>query len=174
MSIAETILLVSSITVALGIIFTALKMGWVILRKMDQLSLLLGEMVKQLGNTPNAFQILEQIIAQFRTNSGSSLKDQINNIENAIVNLTELAKQNKQTTSIIASEVETVRELSALRDRQGAIERARIMSLIQYLEGGVAVSAASSLKAEETAIKVADDLSRRDKVVAAAAHPEKK
>lgn len=34
-----------------------------------------------LGATPQAFNVLDEIVAQFRTDSGSSLKDQVNRLE---------------------------------------------------------------------------------------------
>ncbi len=162
MSIPEIILLIASIIVALSVIFTAFRKIRRGLRKVDQLLLLLDDMTVNFTRTPNAFQILEQIIAEFRTNSGSSLKDQINTIEKAIIGLTEVAKRNEQAAAILESNVETVRELTTLDRRQSAVERARIMQLLQYLEGGVAAGAATGLRLEETALHVAEDLAERD------------
>jgi hypothetical protein len=172
-SISEKILLVSSVIIGLGVIFTAIKKTRNILRNVDKTMLLMEDMTLHFGNTSNSFQILQEIIAQFRTDSGSSLKDQINRIENSISNLTEVARKNEITASVLEGQVSTVKELSALDRRQGAVERARIMSLLQYLEAGVATGTASSLKAEETATQVAKDLANHDAAADAETHSKR-
>ena len=138
MSIPETILLVSAVIVALGVIRAALRGTRRVLRMADRLVTLLTEMTAQLGGTPNAFEILEQIIAQFRTDSGSSLRDQINSLTDSVAGLTEAARTAERVASLLEDRVETVKQVASDERRQHARDQASIMRLLQHLEGTVA------------------------------------
>lgn len=140
MSISETILLVASIIIALGVIFTAMRKLRNTFRKLDRVGMLLEDMTEHLGNAPHAFKILEDIIAQFRTNSGSSLKDQMNSLTESVSSLTDVARSNKVSAIVLENQVEAIKEISKLDRNQATAERARIMQLLQQLEGQVAVS----------------------------------
>jgi hypothetical protein len=148
MPISDRLLLYAAVVIAIGVIGAALRRLRQVLRMADRLTVLLVDMTAQLGGTPNAFQILEQIIAQFRTDSGSSLRDQINGLTHAVAGLTEAARRNEQAAAVLEGNVETVRELAAIARRQDGEDRARMMKLLQYLEASVA---ASGLRIEDVA-----------------------
>lgn len=150
MPIAETILLMSALIIAVGVIFTALRKARLFFRKIDRLGSLLEDMTEHFGNAPDAFKILEDIIAQFRTNSGSSLKDQMDSLTGSIASLTEVARSNKIASIVLENEIDAIKQISKMDREQATSERAHIMRLLQQVEGQVAmtVSKTDELKDE--------------------------
>lgn len=150
MRIAETILLMSALIIALGVIFAALRKARMFFRKIDRLGSLLEDMTEHFGNAPDAFKILQDIIAQFRTNSGSSLKDQMDALTGSIASLTDVARSNKVASIVLENQIDAIKEIAKMDRDQATAERAHIMRLLQQVEGQVAMtkSTADDLKEE--------------------------
>lgn len=87
---------------------------------MDKALPLLIQLVEQFEDTPHAFAVLNEIIHEFRTNSGSSLRDCVNRLEAA-------ARENKAASEVLAVNVEAARQLAAQ-------DRAQIANLVVLLE----------------------------------------
>lgn len=71
---------------------------------------LLRDLSKNLGDVPTPFNVLEEIIAQFRTNGGSSLRDVVNRLEEA-------TQDSNSSVRRLEVQVEAQRIL-AIQDRQ--------------------------------------------------------
>lgn len=59
---------------------------------------ILRDLVKTLGDVPTPFNVLEEIIAEFRTDSGSSLRDVVNRLEST-ANVSRLAVEGLQVAA---------------------------------------------------------------------------
>lgn len=148
MSISDRILLVASIIIALGVIATAFKRIRNFLRKFDRMTILLEDMTTHLSDAPNAFKILADIVSQFGVQSGSSLKDEMDSVTASITNLTEVARSNKVAGIVLENQIEALKEIAQLERHAATAERARMMQLLQQLEGKVAL--ADSIEALKT------------------------
>lgn len=71
---------------------------------------LLRDIVRVFGNNPNVFDVLSEIAKEFRTDSGSSLRDVVNRLEHA-------ATANTAASQVLRVEVEASRQL-AVQDRE--------------------------------------------------------
>jgi hypothetical protein len=78
---------------------------------------LLKAMVNRFEGSPEVFSILKEIADQFRTDSGSSLRD-------AVDKLVTVAHENKVAAEVLAVGVEAVKQLAVL-DRADATHRQR-------------------------------------------------
>lgn len=117
---AQIIIGIAAIIVACGIIWTkVLKPVAHLVALMDKALPLLKEMTVQFEDAPHAFKILEEIVTEFRTNSGSSLKDVVNS-------LSEAAKENRVAVEVLKVNAEAIRILSQ-QDRE---QIARIVVLL--------------------------------------------
>lgn len=116
----------------------------------DQLLPLLVDLQAQLGGTPGAFTILKEIVGQLRTDSGSSLRDIVNRLDEA-------ARLNATAAEVLKVNVEVVKEL-AREDRELARnDRQLLADLIAMVRAG----GATGLRIEEAAGHVAEDLAER-------------
>lgn len=140
MSISDTILLVASMIIALGVIAAAFKRVRNFLRKFDRMTLLLEDMTTHLSDAPNAFKILGDIVSQFGSESGTTLKDQMTSVTASIANLTEVARSNKVAGIVLENQIEALKEIAQIERHAATAERARMMQLLQQLEGKVALS----------------------------------
>lgn len=103
----------------------------------EQMFPLLQELTMAFRNTPNAFKVLDQIVAQFRTDSGSSLRDVVNRLEDA-------ANENRAAAERLKIGVETVKQLAEQ-------DRTHLQQLIILLDRlNVKVDDAAALAAEPT------------------------
>lgn len=146
MSISETILLIASVIIALGVIFTMLKRIRTFLRKLDRLGMLLEDMTTHLSDAPDAFKILADIISHFGTTSGATLKDQMVSLTESVANLTEVARTQKVSSIVLENQVEVIKELTNMERQQATGERARMMQLLQQMEGKLALSDVAGLQ----------------------------
>jgi hypothetical protein len=94
---------------------------------LDDLTPLLKELHKQLGETPQAWSILREIVAQVRSDSGSTLKDMVTELRDA-------AKENRVTARVLAADVAAVKELSARDRADSAADRAATIAARVVLE----------------------------------------
>jgi hypothetical protein len=79
---------------------------------LDDLRPLLIELHKRLGETPRVWEILGEIVAQVRTDGGSTLLDMVTGLHEA-------AAKNRVASEVLSSNVEAVKQLAA-SDRAGA------------------------------------------------------
>lgn len=80
----QLILGIAALIVAVGVIWTkGIRPMVRFISKAEEMVPLLVKLNEALGKTPEAFEVLDEIVAQFRTDSGSSLKDQVNRLETA-------------------------------------------------------------------------------------------
>lgn len=107
----------------------------------------LRSLVAELGGTPQAFAVLDEIIAQFRTDSGSSLRDAVDRLE-------ESAVENKHAAQLLAVQVESLAQLAS-GDRH---EVARLAVLLGQVLQGTKTGTATVQRIEEAANVVAADL----------------
>lgn len=118
---AQIIIGISAVVIALGVIWTrVLKPGAKLVTTTDEMLPLLRDLSNAFRNTPHAFEVLDEIVSQFRTDSGSSLRDVVNRLDVA-------AGENKSAAEVLKVGVETVRQL-AQQDRE------QLMRLIVLLD----------------------------------------
>jgi hypothetical protein len=114
---------------------------------MEEAVPVMRDLVEQLGGTPDVFDVLAEIASQFRTDSGSSLRDVVNRLEEAAV-------ESKRANEVLTTNVAVVKELSAL-DRE---QLSRLLRTLDRLEDKMGESAASMLRMEaDRDITAADD-----------------
>lgn len=152
---AQILLSIAAIVTALGVIWTK------VVRPLLRFSHSAEEMIPMLRaltltfrDTPNAFAVLDEIVAQFRTDSGSSLRDVVNRLEDA-------ARANHQSGEVLKVGVESAKQL-ADQDRQQLL---RLIVLLDRLTtkvdsaGTIAAGVARDLAVAQVAVDgVAEDL----------------
>lgn len=115
---------------------------------------LLKELTAVFRDSPNAFKVLDEIQAQFRTDSGSSLRDVVNRIEEAA--------RLQQTASEKAATINDSLQLGAkAAEILSGIDRDKLQTLALMLDRlGVRIDAgvATGIRNEQRAIGVAEDL----------------
>lgn len=141
----------ATLVVAVGILWTkVLRPGVRAAAAAEQILPLLRELAAQLSTSPNSFAILKEIIAQFRTDSGSSLRD-------AVDGLTAAATENKIAAEVLKVNVGAVKELAA----QDRATIAHLLVLLDRLTVRVDEGSATATRMEEAAGLVADNLATR-------------
>lgn len=108
---------------------------------------LLKELTLVFRGKPDTFKVLDEIAAQFRTDSGTTLRDVVNRLEDA-------ANHNKQSGELLKVGVEASR-LLAEQDRE---QLQRLIVLLDRLTVRVDAGVATSSRIEKAATSVADDL----------------
>lgn len=79
---AETLGWIAGALVAAGIVWTKLVRPLLRFASLaERMVPLLVDLTKQFEDAPGAFAVLDEVAAQFRTNSGSSLRDVVNRLE---------------------------------------------------------------------------------------------
>jgi hypothetical protein len=78
-------------------------------RRVDEIVPLMTELTGTFKNSPESFEVLKQIVAQFRTDSGSSLRDVVNRLDAASV-------ENVRSNELLRIAATTAKEM-ADRDR---------------------------------------------------------
>lgn len=80
----QYILGIAGLLIAIGVIWTkALRPAARFVSMAEEMLPLMKNLTKAFKDTPQAFEVLDEIVEQFRTDSGSSLKDQVNRLESA-------------------------------------------------------------------------------------------
>lgn len=87
--------------------------------RIEAMAPLLVDLTEQLKGSPQSFQILKEIIAQFRSDSGSSLRDVVDRLEKAAAENRESAKNLRIKAEVLEEGVAAVKEL-AKKDRAQA------------------------------------------------------
>lgn len=131
-----------------------LRPGVRLVNLMDRMLPLMEVLSKEFQSKPQMFSVLREIAAQFQTDSGSSLRDLANRLE-------ETARLNQANIEIVKSGLEVLRiayeatrQVSTLRD-----DKAQELALaIDRLRVKVEAGTATGLRMEQKAIGIADDL----------------
>jgi len=144
----------AAVVTAIGVLWTkAIKPTAKLITTTDQMLPLLITLTETFKSNPNGFKVLNEIAAQFKTDSGSSLRDVVNRLEEA-------AKENRAAADLLKVGVEAQKQL-------GEQDREQLRQLLISLDRvGVKVDAgaATGLRNEAAAKVVASDLaSHRDK-----------
>lgn len=84
---------------------------------------ILSELAKNFKDTPHAFAVLNDIIREFRTDSGSTLRDVVNRLEKA-------ANENRSVSEVLKANAEAARMLSE-QDRK---QLARLVELLNRVD----------------------------------------
>jgi len=108
---------------------------------------LLRQLTAVFRDNPNAFSVLNEVAAQFKTDSGSSLRD-------AVDSLTRSAEQNKTDALVLKINAEATKQLSE-QDRENL---QRLLLLLDRLTIRVDASSATALRVEQAQQIVAVDL----------------
>jgi len=115
---ATYIVIAAAVVTASGVLWVKL------IRPLANLITMVGKLLPLLTvltdtfkDNPDAFKVLEEIAAEFRTNDGSSLKDQVNRIEQIGVQATAVAEAARVAADELKVGVEA-RRLMAEQDRK--------------------------------------------------------
>lgn len=141
----QVILAMSSIIIAVGVIWTRLLRPAVkLMSTAERILPVVSELTEQFHNAPEAFSVLADIAAQFHTDSGTTLRDVVNRLEIAADQNQKLIKQvaeamlEQQTAAkVLQQNVEVAKRL-AEQDRQ---ELAEAISILRKVRIGVADAA---------------------------------
>ena len=95
--------------------------------RIEAMAPLLVELTEQLKGSPQSFQILKEIVAQFRSDSGSSLRDVVDRLEKAAGENKESARLLRIKAEVLEEGVAAVKELAKLDRAQATrLERALV------------------------------------------------
>lgn len=137
----QYILGIAGLLIAIGVIWTkAIRPAAKLVTSAEEMLPMMRELTAAFRGTPHAFDVLDEIVAQFRTDSGSSLRDVVNRLEQGTLSLKQGA--------------ETVKEL-AEQDRE---HLQRLIILLDRLTVRVDDSSARGARMELAAGVVAKDL----------------
>lgn len=155
----QYILGTAALLIALGVLWTkAIRpLGLFIykfVKAQQEMLPLLQQLTEVFKDSPNAFKVLDEIVAQFRTDSGSSLRDAVNRIEE----LSQDAKIVAQEAKVAAEELKIgVAATKQLTEMDRAERRDQMLKLDRVSEM-VRAGAATSIRVEEAQSGVASDL----------------
>jgi hypothetical protein len=145
---ASFVLAAAAVVLALGTLWTKVfRPGMKLANNAETMLPLLVELTAVFRDTPDAFKILDEIVAEFRTDSGSSLRDVVNRLDKAAVD-------NANAAALLAVGVEAAKQL-AERDRQ---EVQRLLVLLDRLSIKVDGALAQIQKVQDQQNHVAADL----------------
>jgi len=109
-------------------------------------------------NTPHAFEILDSIAGQFRTDAGSSLRDAIDRLETAAEDNRQVAAGAAEINHQLAESLKVGVEGSRLLAVEDRAQLARLMVLFGKLEAKTDMNLVLNHEAKTTAASVAADL----------------
>jgi len=121
----------------------------------SELTPLMKEFVRVFKDSPNSFKVLDEIAAQFKTDSGSSLRDVVDRLDDA-------AKDNQRAAEFLKIGVETQKQLAEQ-------DRATLQRMLLFIDRlGVKVETTSEITkgivrdAESVAADLAESHKRAD------------
>jgi hypothetical protein len=160
-------LTIAGYIVLAGAVFTALGFLWKkvikplakFITEADQMLPLLVALNETFKNNPTAFAVINEIAAQFRTDSGSSLRDAVDGLVVSAAKNETAAAVNKAASEQLKIGVEAQRLLD-VEDRE--LLR-NLMLQLDRLKTKVTAAAATGDRMEEHAGHVADDLAESRK-----------
>lgn len=108
---AQYVLGAAAVVTALGVLWSkVIRPGAKVISAAEQAAPVLRELTAAFAGSPGALNVLEEIASQFRTDSGSTLRDVVNSIATA-------AEKALEVSDILASRLELDRAL-AKQDRE--------------------------------------------------------
>jgi len=133
-------------------VVTASSVLWIkLIRPLANLITMVGKLLPLLTvltdtfkDNPDAFKVLEEIAAEFRTNDGSSLKDQVNRIEQIGVQATAVA----EAAQVAADELKIGVEARRLMAEQDRKQMQDLMLKLDRVNETVKNGAATGLRVE--------------------------
>ena len=150
----QLIIAAAALVTALGVLFQkVVRPGVKAASTAEEMLPLLRELTVTFKDTPNAFKVLYAMAGQFKTDSGSSLRDVVNRLEDASTDAKNIINQ-------LRVDVASDRQLDE-RDRQEL--RAMLLSM-DRLATQVAVLITSGIRVEEDRVLVAEALTLREQV----------
>lgn len=145
----------AAVVTALGVLWAkVVRPGFRAAKTADEMLPLLVELTAVFRGNQSAFSVLENIASQFRTDSGSSLRDVVDRLELA-------ADENRQAAEILKIGAEATRQL-AVRDRE---QVERIVLMVDRLTVKVDAVTSSAGRIEAAARIVASDLVKAQEAV---------
>lgn len=124
----QYILAAAALLAAIGVIWTkGIKPLFDALKLSQEMLPLLKQLTIEFKDTPQAFKVLDEIVGQFRTDSGSSLRDVVDRLEAAALENRNVIAENRQMAESLKVGVEASR-LLAERDRE------QVSNLIMVLD----------------------------------------
>lgn len=142
----QVILGASALVVAIHTLWTRLlKPTAKLITTTEEMLPLLRELTDTFHGTPHAFDVLDQIVAQFRTDSGSSLRDVVNRLE--------------EGANVLKLGLETAKQLA----EQDRAQLQKLIVLLDRVTIKVDAASAATTRIESAALSVADDLAAAHK-----------
>lgn len=152
---AQILIGIAGATTALGIIWTKLVRPLArFITASEEMFPLIQELTVTFKDTPHAFEVLEEIVQQVRTDSGSSLLDIVNRLETAALKNAEAAEALK--VGVAADRQLAEHDRIELRDLLLKIDRVAV----KVAEGG-----ATNDRIEADRVEVADNLAKAQTAV---------
>jgi hypothetical protein len=160
LTIAGYIVLAGAALSALGYLWKkAVKPVAKFITEADKMIPLLVALNETFKDNPTGFKVLNEIAAQFRTDSGSSLRDVVNRLEVA-------AKENREAARLAAEAAEKLKigvEAQRLLDVKDREVMRELTLKLDRVKTRIIDNAATSDRIEEQASHVAEDLAARQR-----------
>lgn len=145
---AQVIVSISILVVAVGVLWKkVLKPMAKLVALLDKSLPVLKELVIRFEDQPHAFKILNEVAAQFRTDSGSSLRDVVNRLEQA-------ANENKSSAIRLGVNLEGERKLA----EQNREAMRRLADLVNKISRKVSETGSDVSELQEGARHIAVEL----------------
>lgn len=152
-------LITLGVAVLLGFYTKVLRPAAKFITTSEKMLPLLVNMTEVFQENPEAFKVLNEIAAQFHTDSGTTLRDVVNRLE-------EKANRVEQAGELLKVGVEAAKQL-AEQDRE---QLQRLIVFVDRLMVRVDAGAATSSRIEKAATGVAEDLAEAHKRADTVAH----
>jgi len=145
----------AALVTALGVLWSkVLRPAATLITEAERAIPVLRDVTATFSGDSNVFKVIREIAAQFRTDSGSSLRDVVNRLEEAAAASKVTDEQLRASTEALRVSAESTKELA----REDRAHVAELLTLLQTLNGKVDVNSSRVLDAASEAGIVADDL----------------
>lgn len=131
-----------------------LKPGAKLISITEKMLPLLQELTTEFSGTPHAFAVLDDIVAQFRTDSGSSLRDVVNRLETTALENRAVGESLKRSVESAANRAKEERE----QTQRLILALDRLTVKVEQLTIRVDAGSATSDRIEQHGAQVADEL----------------
>lgn len=142
----QLIISAAAVVMALGTLWKVILPGAKMIAEWAVIMPVLRDLAKQFGGTPGALEVLKQVAAQFRTDSGSSLRDQVNRLEAA------------------SQRIEGRAQTLEMRDEEDRTRAARLAAAVDVLAArvgaGATIAAAAQVLAGESRASIQSAVDR--------------
>lgn len=162
----QVVLAMAALTTALGVLWAKVLRPLIRTAATGEVMLpLLQDLTIKFRDVPQVFDILREIVAQVRTDAGSSLKDTVNSLQSmiasAVTTLAEIQRATAEAADVLRIELAADRQLDE-RDREQMSrllrEQDRLMDRMGNFERNAALIANNLAKAQAAVEGVATDL----------------